>query len=350
MRTSARLARGIGLAALAALLFGVTAPFLKLASAGVGVFAGASLLYLGAAAGAGLWLAARRPRPPLRDVVAGSGLARLARVALFGAVVAPAVLIAGLARTDGASASLVLVLEAPLTAFLAVVFLREHLGRRVVAALALISFGAMVLSLGAARGQGAVGLALVAAAALAWAADNLVSRTFAGADPGLVVALKGLLGGAAAALTAVVSGEALPSGARVAALLTLGAVGYGVSLNFYLRAQARVGAARTASVFATAPFVGAVVAILVGVASATWQLSVASALMVAGVALHLLETHRHRHSHEALAHAHVHTHDDGHHTHAHDPMPVGPHAHPHRHEALTHDHDHSEDLHHRHVH
>jgi drug/metabolite transporter (DMT)-like permease len=349
-RTSARVAGGIGLAALAALLFGVTAPFLKLASQGVGVFAGASLLYLGAAAGAGLWLAAG-PRPTFfKGVVAGSGLARLALVALFGAVLAPALLIAGLARTDGATASLVLVLEAPLTAVLAALFFRERLGRRVVAALSLISLGAMVLSVGGARGQGALGLALVAAAALAWAADNLVSRPLADADPRLVVALKGLLGGAAAAVTAIVSRETLPSGARVAALLVIGAVGYGVSLSFYLRAQARVGAARTASVFATAPFVGAVVAILVGVAAPTWQLAVASVLMVAGVALHLFETHRHRHSHEALEHEHVHRHDDGHHTHTHVPMPVGPHAHPHRHEALTHEHDHGEDLHHRHAH
>jgi drug/metabolite transporter (DMT)-like permease len=350
-QTSGRVARGIGLAALAALLFGVTAPFLKLASQGVGVFAGASLLYLGAAAGAGLWLAASRPRPTsFRGVVAGSGLARLALVAFFGAVLAPALLIAGLARTDGATASLVLVLEAPLTAVLATLFFRERLGPRVVAALLLISVGAIVLSVGGASGRGALGLALVAAAALAWAADNLVSRTLADADPGLVVALKGLLGGAAAAGTAVLTGEPLPSGERIAALLVIGAVGYGVSLNFYLRAQARVGAARTASVFATAPFVGAVVAILVGVAAPTWQLSVASVLMVAGVALHLFETHGHRHAHEALEHEHAHRHDDGHHTHTHVPMPVGAHAHPHRHEALTHEHDHSEDLHHRHVH
>jgi drug/metabolite transporter (DMT)-like permease len=345
------LARGLGLAALAALLFGVTAPFLKLASRGVGVLASASLLYLGAAAGAGLGLAARRSTFSMRAVSSGGGLARLSLVALFGAVVAPSLLVAGLARTDGATASLVLVLEAPFTAVLAALFFREHLGPRVVAALSFISLGAMVLAVGAPAGPlGAVGLALVAAAALAWAADNLLSRTLADADPGLVVALKGLFGGVAAAVTALLAHESLPRGDRIAALLAIGAVGYGVSLNFYLRAQARIGAARTASVFATAPFIGAVVAIVVGAASVSWQLSVASVLMVVGVALHLLETHRHRHTHEPLEHEHVHRHDDGHHTHMHVPMPVGPHSHPHRHEPVTHDHDHSEDLHHRHAH
>jgi drug/metabolite transporter (DMT)-like permease len=190
----------------------------------------------------------------------------------------------------------------------------------------------------------------VTAAALAWALDNLLSRTLADADPGLIVALKGAFGGIAAALTAMVVHGALPGAARLAALMGIGAVGYGVSLQFYLRAQAIVGAARTASVFATAPFIGAFVALLLGAATLTWQLPVAAALMLAGVALHALERHAHAHTHQRIEHDHAHSHDDGHHTHRHDPMPLGQHSHPHRHDRLTHEHEHSEDLHHRHEH
>ena len=56
-----RIRRGVGLAAAAALAFGVTVPLLKLASAGVGVFTCGSLLYLGAAAAAGVVVAVAAP-------------------------------------------------------------------------------------------------------------------------------------------------------------------------------------------------------------------------------------------------------------------------------------------------
>src|SRR5262245_44772944 len=86
--------RGVGLAATAALSFGVTVPLLKLVSAGVGVFACGALLYLGAAAAAGVGIAVRRgggAGVPLHKQVLG----RLLGVALLGAVCAPALLVVG---------------------------------------------------------------------------------------------------------------------------------------------------------------------------------------------------------------------------------------------------------------
>ena len=60
MAERTQIRRGVGLAAAAALSFGVTVPLLKSASAGTGVFAAGSLLYLGAAAAAGVVVAVRR--------------------------------------------------------------------------------------------------------------------------------------------------------------------------------------------------------------------------------------------------------------------------------------------------
>jgi len=181
-----------------------------------------------------------------------------------------------------------------------------------------------------------------------WALDNIVSRTFADRDPLSVVAWKGLLGGLLSAGAAALAGEERPPVAAALAIGGIGAIGYGVSLICYLRAQALVGAARTASVFAAAPFVGSAVALALGAPWPGVVLALAAALMIAGVWLHASEHHGHRHRHEAMRHEHVHTHDDGHHTHVHDPMPAGPHSHEHEHEPITHEHEHSEDLHHRH--
>jgi drug/metabolite transporter (DMT)-like permease len=339
--------RGVGLAALAALAFGATVPLLKLASAGVGVFTSGGLLYLGAAVAGGV--VGTRRGVGARQLARGGGLLRLVGVALLGAVCAPALLVAGVKRTDAVTTSLLLTLEAPFTVFLAWVIFREHLGRRAVVAAGLVLAGALLAAApsGATGGAG-VGAALVAGAMMGWALDNIVSRTLADRDPLAVVAGKGLLGGLLSLTAAVIVGEPRPTLTAAAAIAAIGAVGYGVSLFFYLRAQALIGAARTASVFAAAPFVGSAVALALGAPWPGAALAGAAALMLAGVWLHASERHHHRHHHRALHHEHLHTHDDGHHTHTHDPMPAGAHSHMHDHQAVTHDHEHGEDLHHRH--
>jgi drug/metabolite transporter (DMT)-like permease len=342
--------RGLALAGMAALLFGMTAPLLKRASAGVGTLAAASFLYMGAGLGAAL-AAALRPADRGRSSFTAGQRARIALLAALGAVVGPALLVAGLRRIDGATASLLLALEAPFTIALARVVLGEFIGRRVlVAAVLILAGGATLLVASAGSRVSLGGIILVVAAMVAWSVDNLLSRGLADRDPLRVVALKGLLGAAVSGGGAIVVGEARPPVTTILALMGLGALGYGVSLQLYLRAQSVVGAARTASIFATAPFVGVLVAFAFGASWPGVELAIAGLLIAAGVALHISERHEHLHEHVAIRHEHMHRHDDGHHQHRHNPMPLGPHSHPHEHEAVAHRHEHSEDLHHRHVH
>ena len=351
MSPGGQIRRGVALAGLAALLFGMTAPLLKRASTDVSPLCAGALLYFGAALGAMVMGLLRRRAPGGGRVPATRGLfVRLAAIAVVGGAAAPALLVLGLGRTDAPTASLLLALEAPFTLLLAWIFLREFIGRRVLFAAALIVSGGAALVGSVRASSGISGTLLVAAAALAWALDNLLSRSLADQDPLRVVAFKGLFGGAASTLAALVARQAMPPLAAVAPLLALGAVGYGVSLQLYLRAQRVVGAARTASVFAAAPFAGVVVAFALGAPWPGPQLPIAAALIGVGLGLHLSERHRHGHWHHELTHEHLHRHDDGHHDHRHDPMPAEAHSHPHHHEPLAHEHEHSEDIHHRHSH
>ena len=137
----------------------------------------------------------------------------------------------------------------------------------------------------------------------------------------------------------------------MAVLLAVGASGYGLSLRFYLLAQRTFGAARTGSVFALAPFLGALAAVALGDRGWGTGMLVGGAAMLAGVLLHLTESHDHAHTHEPLAHEHAHRHDDGHHhDHAHAVMPAGAHSHWHVHAPLRHAPAHAPDLHHTHGH
>jgi drug/metabolite transporter (DMT)-like permease len=185
------------------------------------------------------------------------------------------------------------------------------------------------------------GVIAIAAATLAWAADNTITRPLAERDPLDVVAAKASLGASFTALAAFVFGEAWPSPLAASALLACGATGYGVSLRLYLLAQRRIGAGRTGSVFALAPFVGAAIAFAIGDRGAgSWTLA-ATALFGFGVFLHVSERHAHHHVHRPVEHDHLHRHDDGHHMHAHEPPFTVEHAHLHRHERSEHVHEHA---------
>lgn len=340
--------QGALLALLAALLFGVSTPLVQRFGVGIGSFSTACLLYAGAA------ITGILVRQPVgREArVRRNDAPRLLAVAAFGAVLGPVALVWGLQHTSATSASLMLTLEAVFTALLARLWYGEVMDRRVLAGMLLLTLGAVVLVLDrAAQGVGQlVGILAVAIATGAWAMDNTLSRALAARDPGQVVSLKSGLGAAATLLLALGFAEHLPDFLPAIGLVCVGATGYGLSLRLYLLAQRSFGAARTGSVFAFAPFAGAITALLLGDRSGSVWLVAGAGLMITGILLHLTEYHSHAHDHQAIEHEHAHTHDDGHHTHTHDPMPAGPHNHRHRHEPMRHSHPHVPDEHHRHEH
>jgi drug/metabolite transporter (DMT)-like permease len=339
-----------GLVALtAALLFGISTPLVQRFGVGIGSFTTAALLYAGAAL-----IGSLLRRPVEREARVQRGDApRLALMALFGAVIGPVALAWGLQRTSGASASLMLTLEAVFTAVLARLWYHETLDRRVTLAMFLLTLGGMALVLDRANAGGTnqmLGLLAVLAATAAWGVDNTLSRAVADRDPGQVVMVKGMLGALATTAIAFAFDERVPGVRPALALLAVGATGYGLSLRFYLLAQRAFGAARTGSVFAFAPFVGALFAFALGERGGSGWMLAGAALMAAGIVLHLAESHGHEHAHDEEEHEHAHSHDDGHHTHRHDPLPTGVHSHPHRHAATSHTHPHVPDEHHAHRH
>ena len=337
---------GVLLALAAAASFGITTPLIQRFGHGLGPFTIAALLYAGAAG-----LAVAVGRTANEAPVTRAHLPRLALVALFGAFIAPVLLALGLRSTSGTSASLLLNLEAVFTVALGVLVHREPVGRRVVAAVLVIAVGGAVVSF--APGQVAttlVGSLLVAGATLGWALDNTLSRPLSELDPGQVVAGKGAIGATLSILLALALREPLPAPPAALGVLACGAIGYGGSLRLYLRAQRILGSARTGSVFAVAPFLGALVALALGEPFGGLGTVIGGAFMAFGVYLHLTESHDHDHEHPALTHDHPHRHDDGHHDdHVHDGLGPGMvHAHPHTHTPRAHRHAHGEDIHHQH--
>ena len=184
----------------------------------------------------------------------------------YSAVLGPVALAWGLQHTSGSSASLMLTLEALFTAALAWRCYGEVMDRRVLLAMLLLFAGAVLLvaEQGLAGQAQSLGLLAVMLATLAWGLDNILSRGVADLDPGQVVMVKALLGTAATLGLALLAHEPRPHALQALALLGVGATGYGLSLRCYLLAQRAFGASRTGSVFAFAPFIGALGAWLLG--------------------------------------------------------------------------------------
>jgi drug/metabolite transporter (DMT)-like permease len=341
------IARGTAVAVVAAVLFGATAPLITHFGRGVGPFATAALLYVGAGLAAGPWRRTDHEAP-----VARRHARRIALVALFGAAIAPACLALGLQHAGALAASLLLNLEAVFTIALAALLYGEPLGHRVVVAGTLMVGGGALLAARTADTGGGdwIGIAAVTAATLGWALDNTLTRPLADFDPRAVVFWKALLGAGLSTLAALVARDRWPHVGSACALLGCGAAGYGWSLRLYLRAQRVLGAARTGSLFALGPFVGALIAYGAGDRGGGALTAAASACFVGAVILHATERHGHRHRHDRLEHEHAHRHDDGHHAHGHDPAVLTVHSHWHVHEATEHDHAHAADVHHRHRH
>jgi drug/metabolite transporter (DMT)-like permease len=338
------------LALAAAALFGAGAPVAKRLLAEVAPAMLAALLYAGAGLMA-LPLAAaawRRREAPLRRADAPL----LAGVIAFGGVAGPLLLLYGLDRTSASLASLLLNLEAVFTVVIAVVVFREWIGARGVGALVIVVAGCALSTFAAGGATRAfIGPLAVAGACVAWAVDNNLTQRLSLRDPLAVVAVKGLGAAPVALAIARLTGAPWPSLRGLAGGLVLGALSYGVSLALYVRATRVLGAARTGTLFAAAPFIGAALAIPIAGEPPSLRLWGAGLLIAGGVALLLSEQHAHTHTHEPLDHEHLHTHDDAHHRHEHhgDEGPA-PHSHAHRHEPQTHAHEHASDAHHRHKH
>jgi hypothetical protein len=143
----------------------------------------------------------------------------------------------------------------------------------------------------------------------------------------------------------------MPPVTILAAAGVVGFLGYGVSLALFVLGLRFLGTARTGAYFSLAPFVGAVLAVVILSEPLTIYLLVAGALMGVGLWLHLAERHEHEHVHETMGHEHRHYHDEHHqHEHMHAEPPGEPHTHWHQHARHVHRHPHYPDLHHRHSH
>jgi drug/metabolite transporter (DMT)-like permease len=273
---------------------------------------------------------------------------RLAGAILLGGIAGPVLLLFGLRSASAGSVSLLLNLEVAGTALLGALLFGEALGPRGWLGVAGVIVAGTVLSWPGGW-PGAVSSMLVAAACVCWGLDNNLTSLIDGMTPSETTLWKAAVAGTTNLLIGVTLAPLHSPMTTIVAALAVGALSYGVSIALYITAAQQQGAIRAQSVFAAAPFVGAVLSWAVLHEPLERVQILAGMLFVAGVVMLASDTHSHAHAHEPLGHVHSHRHDDGHHAHAHPELPAGVrHTHWHEHPATEHTHRHVADLHHRH--
>lgn len=338
-------------ALLAAVFFGASAPLAKLLLGDIAPVFLAAFLYLGSGTGISLvklsqWIRSKDFEAGIRQ----TDVKWLAGAIISGGILAPIVLMISLQNTPASTASLLLNFEGVGTTLIALLFFKESISRRAWTAILVITLAGIFLSTdfdsGFGLSPGALGIIL---ACVLWGLDNNFTRNISGKDPLAIVAWKGLVAGTFSFLLAWSLGNPLPSLDAIFRTLMLGFVSYGLSTMLFIRSMRGLGAARTSTLYGTAPLAGVLLSILIFGEMPSFLFVAAAVLMIGGALLLINEEHSHSHVHTALFHDHSHRHDDPAHVHGHDVV-NGAHSHEHEHSAEEHEHDHMPDIHHRHGH
>ena len=330
-------------AAAAAVFYALSTPLSKILLKDIGPTMMAALLYLGAGVGVGLLSLFVRKTDRY-----GERLSRTDTPYVIGMVVldiaAPIALMHGLETTAAANVSLLNNFEIAATAVIALIFFKEHISKRLWAAVLLIMMSSVLLSFESGQSLAtnvigsmtfSKGSAFVLLATLCWGLENNCTRKISEKSTYQIVTIKGLCSGAGSMALALIAGERFPAVRPVLYAMGLGFIAYGLSIFCYIRAQRTIGAAKTSAYYAAAPFIAAILSFVILNERLTVWYAIASLIMAIGTVLATVDTLKYHHQH---THTHVisHTHDGVTHTH-----------------VITHTHDHNHlgtGKHHEHIH
>lgn len=172
-------------------------------------------------------------------------------------IAAPILLMLGLQQTNSANASLLNNFEIVATSLIAFFIFKEAISKKLGFAIILVTIASIALSF---EGKGSfdfnVGSLFVLGAASCWGLENNCTRMLSSKSSVQITTIKGIFSGLGSLIVAFLVGEHIPAIMWMLAVLVLGFISYGLSINFYIKAQKDLGAAKTSAYYAISPFLG----------------------------------------------------------------------------------------------
>ena len=238
-------------------------------------------------------------------------------------IVAPILLMLGIARTNSANVSLLNNFEIVATSIIALVVFKEVISKKLWFAIFLVTIASIVLTF---EGQGSFvfnqGSLFVLGACLCWGFENNCTKMISNKSSVEIVVIKGTFSGLGSLIVALLLGESIPALKWLFCVLILGFVAYGLSINFYIMAQKDLGAAKTSAYYSVAPFLGVAFSMFLLKERPSLQFFVAFLIMIFSTILMVKDTielqHTHEHRHGDLVHTHLHTHSGDSEEHGHE--------------------------------
>lgn len=309
------------LAILAAALYAVNVPLSKLLMVRVPPAMLAGFLYLGAGVGIGAVLGIKKAQNKLAQEqwLDKKDLPYTVAMVVLD-IAAPVFLMFGIANTNSANVSLMNNFEIVATSVIALVIFKEKISKRLWIAIILVLVSSAILSF---KGTQAFvfnkGSLFVLCACVCWGIENNCTRSISDKSSEEIVLIKGIFSGIGGIAVAFLIGEKLPEVADMLAVMLLGFVSYGMSINFYIMAQKELGAAKTSAFYSVAPFLGVGFSFLILGERPGVQFYIALCLMIVSTWIMMKDTlgdekiyggyvHDHPHKHGELVHTHAHRH------------------------------------------
>ncbi|HVN74058.1 MAG TPA: DMT family transporter [Methanoregula sp.] len=277
--------------AVAAVLFGITVPVLKVLVSSMAPAVLVAVLASGSGTGALFWLGVRDLHVPVpADVSPAREFRWLAGTAVIGGIFAPLIQVTSLTVTPAAAASILLNFEIVSTVLIAFLLFREPVDRWTGTALAAILAGSILLSWnGGADLEFSTGAAGIILSCFLWGVDNNIMGRIRGFSPAMIVLAKAVCGCGAALVLAALLREPFPGWFPVACAFATGFVAFGAGLILFVSALRKMGAARAGAVYAAAPFVGCIVSLFFFADTLAIQFWAALPLFGAGALMIFLE-------------------------------------------------------------
>ena len=276
-------------AILAAALYAINIPLSKILLQHVSPTMMAAFLYLGAGIGLFIYGKITKEREHSESLTKAELPYTIGMILLD--IAAPILLMLGLGSTNSANASLLNNFEIVATSCIAFLTFKEMLSKRLIFAIVLVSIASITLSF---EGKGSfqfnTGSLLVLAASCCWGLENNCTRMLSSKSSVQITTIKGLFSGLGSLIVAFSISEKIPEIMYIMAVLLLGFVAYGLSINFYIKAQKHLGAAKTSAYYSIAPFLGVFFGIVLLNETPCIQFYIGLVIMIIAIVLMIKDT------------------------------------------------------------
>lgn len=265
METEQKNKRGIAFAILAAALYAINAPFSKILLEFMPPTLMAGFLYVGAGIGM-IFIALMRKikKYEAKELKLTKSELPYTIAMIVLDIAAPICLLFGLNSTTAANASLLNNFEIVATAIIALMVFKEKISTRLWFGIFFVTLSCGILSFEDISSlRFSYGSLFVLLATICWGFENNCTRKISSKDPLQIVLLKGIFSGIGSLIIGLFIGERIEALWSIVAVPCVGFVAYGLSIYFYVYAQRLLGAARTSAYYAVAPFIAAILSLII---------------------------------------------------------------------------------------